>query len=184
MNLISVDSGTIQLFGMKYQKDKSYICSKVGALIEDPVFYSYMTGGQNANYIRKLRNLPESVLEETKRLTGLSDAWDKKVRGYSLGMKMRLALGICLMGNPELIILDEPMNGLDPDGIFALKELIRSEKEDGVTILISSHLLLELQELVDEFIFLKEGEVIKICENNDNIEQVYSEIYGDRRNSL
>lgn len=85
---------------------------------------------------------------------------------------------------PEFLILDEPMNGLDPDGIFTLEELLKKKKEDGVTILISSHLLLELQELADEFIFLKEGEVVKVCENDVNIEDVYNEIYKNREKSL
>ena len=176
MNMISINSGTIQIFNKEYKKDDNYIYARIGALIEEPVFYPYMTGHQNVEYIRKLRKLPKSVLEEIRSLTGLKKAWDKQVKRYSLGMKMRLALGICFMGEPEFLILDEPMNGLDPDGIFTLKELLKKKKEDGVTILISSHLLLELQELADEFIFLKEGEVVKVCENDVNIEDVYNEI--------
>ena len=184
MNMISINSGTIQIFNKEYKKDDNYIYARIGALIEEPVFYPYMTGHQNVEYIRKLRKLPKSVLEEIRSLTGLKKAWDKQVKRYSLGMKMRLALGICFMGEPEFLILDEPMNGLDPDGIFTLKELLKKKKEDGVTILISSHLLLELQELADEFIFLKEGEVVKVCENDVNIEDVYNEIYKNREKSL
>ena len=184
MNMISINSGTIQIFNKEYKKDDNYIYARVGALIEEPAFYPYMTGHQNVEYIRKLRKLPKSVLEEIRLLTGLKKAWDKQVKRYSLGMKMRLALGICFMGEPEFLILDEPMNGLDPDGIFTLEELLKKKKEDGVTILISSHLLLELQELADEFIFLKEGEVVKVCENDVNIEDVYNEIYKNREKSL
>ena len=140
MNMISINSGTIQIFNKEYKKDDNYIYARVGALIEEPAFYPYMTGHQNVEYIRKLRKLPKSVLEEIRSLTGLKKAWDKQVKRYSLGMKMRLALGICFMGEPEFLILDEPMNGLDPDGIFTLKELLK-RKEDEVTILISSQLM-------------------------------------------
>lgn len=184
MNMISINSGTIKIFGKEYPKDRRYICNRVGALIEEPAFYPYMTGRQNVEYIRKLRNLPKSVVEEVKELTGLEKAWNKKVKEYSLGMKMRLALGICLMGKPEFLILDEPMNGLDPNGIFSLKEILKDRKKDGATVFISSHLLLELQEFADEFIFLKEGQVAAICKNDANIEKVYEKIYGIQKGSL
>ncbi|MCI6676887.1 MAG: ATP-binding cassette domain-containing protein [Clostridiales bacterium] len=183
-NMIQADSGTIQLFNQVYGKNSEHIFSRMGVLIEQPSCYPYMTGRQNVDYIRKLRGLSESVLEETKKLTGLNDAWNKKVKEYSLGMKMRLALGICLMGDPELLILDEPMNGLDPDGIFALKEILIERRNHGATVLISSHLLLELEELVDQIVLLKEGTIAKICDNDSNIEQVYNEVYGFSKKTL
>lgn len=183
-NMIQADSGTIQLFNQVYGKNSEHIFSRMGVLIEQPSCYPYMTGRQNVDYIRKLRGLSESVLEETKKLTGLNDAWNKKVKEYSLGMKMRLALGICLMENPELLILDEPMNGLDPDGIFALKEILIERRNHGATVLISSHLLLELEELVDQIVLLKEGTIAKICDNDSNIEQVYNEVYGFSKKTL
>ncbi len=183
-NMIQADSGTIQIFNQVYGKNSEHIFSRMGVLIEQPSCYPYMTGRQNVDYIRKLRGLSESVLEETKKLTGLNDAWNKKVKEYSLGMKMRLALGICLMENPELLILDEPMNGLDPDGIFALKEILIERRNHGATVLISSHLLLELEELVDQIVLLKEGTIAKICDNDSNIEQVYNEIYGFSKKTL
>ena len=103
---------------------------------------------------------------------------------YFFQQWLKKALDKQVKSEPEFLILDEPMNGLDPDGIFTLEELLKKKKEDGVTILISSHLLLELQELADEFIFLKEGEVVKVCENDVNIEDVYNEIYKNREKSL
>lgn len=161
--------------------------SKIGCTIEMPALYKDMTASQNLEVQRIQRGIPnKSCIADTLELIGLSNAGKKRVANFSLGMKQRLALGVALLGEPEFLILDEPVNGLDPTGIIELRELLKKlVKERETTILISSHILSELHQLATCYGFLHKGELLKqisaeklneeckrhICLKTDNIQK-------------
>jgi len=123
------------------------VTHRLGALIEGPGFYPYLTGRANLRTLARYRGLPESRVEEALARVDLSDRADDRFRSYSLGMKQRLGVAAALLGDPELIVLDEPTNGLDPAGMADMRRLVVSLAEDGHTILLSSHLLAEVEEI-------------------------------------
>lgn len=142
---------------VKFQGERS-----IGCVIETPSFYPYMTGFENLKYFAELNGVhdKQKVLK-TAELLGLSDALKKKVKGYSLGMRQRLGIAQALLSDPELLILDEPTNGLDPTGIHELREYIKNiAKERNITVLISSHILSELEKLCNKAIIIKNGAII------------------------
>ena len=134
----------------------------VGCMIETPNFYPYWSGKQNLEYFAKLNGVGKERVEELLKLLGLYEAKEKKVRTYSLGMRQRLGIAQALLTQPNILILDEPTNGLDPEGIYEIREYIRKiARENQITVLISSHLLSELEKLCDRAILLKKGEIVK-----------------------
>ena len=153
--------GEIILFGTKDHLSGERC--KIGCTIEMPALYKDMTAEQNLEVQRIQRGIPgRSCVRETLELVGLADAGKKRTDNFSLGMKQRLALGIALLGEPEFLILDEPVNGLDPTGIMELRELLkRLVRERETTILISSHILSELHQLATCYGFLHKGELLK-----------------------
>ena len=153
--------GEIILFG--HNDNLQYERSKIGCTIEMPALYKDMTASQNLEVQRIQRGIPnKSCIADTLELIGLSNAGKKRVANFSLGMKQRLALGVALLGEPEFLILDEPVNGLDPTGIIELRELLKKlVKERETTILISSHILSELHQLATCYGFLHKGELLK-----------------------
>ena len=177
--------GEIILFG--HQDNLQHERSKIGCTIEMPALYKDMTASQNLEVQRIQRGIPnKKCITDTLELIGLSNAGKKRVANFSLGMKQRLALGVALLGEPEFLILDEPVNGLDPTGIIELRELLKKlVKEREVTILISSHILSELHQLATCYGFLHKGELLKqisteelneeckrhICLRTDNIQK-------------
>ena len=177
--------GEIILFGHK--DNLQHERSKIGCTIEMPALYKDMTASQNLEVQRIQRGIPnKKCITDTLELIGLSNAGKKRVANFSLGMKQRLALGVALLGEPEFLILDEPVNGLDPTGIIELRELLKKlVKEREVTILISSHILSELHQLATCYGFLHKGELLKqisteelneeckrhICLRTDNIQK-------------
>ncbi len=137
----------------------------VGAIVESPIFFPYMTGRDNLRNLARLHGLSKTEIskkvKEVLEIVGLETRADEKVRTYSLGMKQRLGIAQSLLGDPELLILDEPANGLDPMGMRELRELILTLKNQyGKTILISSHLLDELQKICDQILIIREGELV------------------------
>lgn len=155
-------SGEFEIFGKsgtEVEKERS----RIGCLIENPAFFGYMTAYQNLRYYcyqKGIVNLKQ--IDEVLELVGLMEARDKKFKAFSLGMKQRLGIAFALLDNPELVILDEPINGLDPIGISELREVfVRLAKEKGVTIVISSHILSELYATADHFLFVEKGHVLK-----------------------
>lgn len=130
---------------------------KIGAIIERPNFYPYMTALQNLNLICKIKQCSTATIKEKLELVGLWDRKDSKFRTYSLGMKQRLAIAAALVNNPELLILDEPTNGLDPEGIHQIRALITKIAKEGTTILLASHLLDEVEKVCNKVIVLKNG---------------------------
>lgn len=163
LSLANYDSGEIELFGKVDEKEKLYDHKRIGNIIETPAFYSFLTAKQNLEYYRIQRGIVgEKSIDEILEMVGLGDVGNKKFKKFSLGMKQRLGLALALLGEPELLILDEPTNGMDPMGIKEVREvLINLNKKNGVTILVSSHILGELSQLANYYGFLKDGEIIE-----------------------
>ena len=159
LSLANYDSGEIELFGEIDEKKKLHEHKKIGNIIETPSFYSFLTAKQNLEYYRIQRGIVgEKSIDEILEMVGLGDVGNKKFKKFSLGMKQRLGLALALLGEPELLILDEPTNGMDPMGIKEVREvLINLNKKNGVTILVSSHILGELSQLANCYGFLKDG---------------------------
>lgn len=134
--------------------------NKIGSLIDTAAFYDHLSGWDNLLVISRLRNLPASECERVLHLVGLWDSRNMKMKRCSLGMKQRLAIAITLLGKPDLLILDEPVNGLDPNGMLEIRELlIKLNKEEGVTIFISSHLLQEIEKMITHLAIISHGEI-------------------------
>ncbi len=131
---------------------------KVGAIIERPNFYPYMTAVQNLNLVCKIKEVPNTKIEEKLELVGLLDRKNSKFNTYSLGMKQRLAIASALLNDPEILILDEPTNGLDPQGIHQIREIIKKIASEGTTILLASHLLDEVEKVCSHVVILRKGE--------------------------
>ena len=131
---------------------------KVGAIIERPNFYPYMTAVQNLKLVCKIKEVGEKKIEEKLELVGLLDRKNSKFQTYSLGMKQRLAIASALLNDPEILILDEPTNGLDPQGIHQIRQIIKKIAADGTTILLASHLLDEVEKVCSHVIILRKGE--------------------------
>ena len=140
------DKDNIFLHGQSLQKTTPHIFQSIGCLIETPSLYLHLTGRENLKIITTLRGLPHKNIDHILRVVGLHEAANRKVKEFSLGMKQRLGIGMALLPLPNLLILDEPVNGLDPNGIIEIREmLIRINKEEGKTIFVSSHLLNEIE---------------------------------------
>lgn len=131
---------------------------KVGAIIERPNFYPYMSAYENLKLVCKIKGVDESKIHEKLELVGLLDRKDSKFRTYSLGMKQRLAIASALLNDPEILILDEPTNGLDPQGIHQIRSLIKEIAQNGTTILLASHLLDEVEKVCSHVVVLRKGE--------------------------
>ncbi|MDF2539393.1 MAG: bcrA [Herbinix sp.] len=151
--------------------------SKTGTMIENPAVFPYLTARQNMHYYCRLLGLnPDQTIDEMLALVGLSDTGKKKARNFSLGMKQRLAIAISLLGNPEFLMLDEPINGLDPTGIKETRELLlKLNKERNITILISSHILGELAKLANRYGVINNGILIDEFTN----EELQSRVVGE-----
>jgi lantibiotic transport system ATP-binding protein len=144
LGLIRPSSGTVSVFG---ERLSNRMLGRIGALVETPSAYAHLTGRENLEVTRRMLAAPKTSIDRCLELVGLKDAANRGVRGYSLGMKGRLSLAAALLNDPELLILDEPTNGLDPQGIREVRDLIKSFPAQGVTVLVSSHLLLEVEQI-------------------------------------
>jgi ABC-2 type transport system ATP-binding protein len=132
--------------------------SRIGAMVENPSLYPHLTGRENLEITRLMRACPRPRIEEALKLVGLLDAADRPTQGYSLGMKQRLSLALALLHEPELLILDEPTNGLDPAGIREMRELIQALPErTGATVFLSTHMLAEAEAVADHVVILAQG---------------------------
>ncbi|HLJ87788.1 MAG TPA: ABC transporter ATP-binding protein [Candidatus Angelobacter sp.] len=161
LGLLRKQAGTISLFGRDFDTYRIEILKKIGSLIETPSVYEHLTATENLRIMQKIYQVPEGRIEEALRLVGLTEARHKLVHRFSLGMKQRLSIGIALLHRPALLILDEPTNGLDPNGIVEIRELLKElNREEGVTILVSSHLLSEVERLVSHVGIVRSGVMI------------------------
>lgn len=161
--LIHKSGGEIELLGANEENELNKARTMVGSLIESPSFYTNMTARENLEVSRLVRNIPgKKCIDEVLELVGLKDVEKKKVKNFSLGMRQRLGIANALMGNPKLLVLDEPINGLDPMGIVEIRELLKKiNKEKDMTILISSHILSELSELATTYGIISNGKLIE-----------------------
>ncbi|MBL4933852.1 ABC transporter ATP-binding protein [Clostridium paridis] len=160
VGLIAPNEGTIQILGHDIQKDREKALANLGAVVENPELYGYLSGRENLMQIARIRKVPKEEVEEIIKLIGLENRIGDKVKKYSLGMKQRLGLGAALLGNPKLMILDEPTNGLDPSGILDFREIVKNAaKERGMSVFVSSHILSEVQHLCDRVAFINGGEI-------------------------
>ena len=168
-NLIYPDNGEILINGYNLFKEREKALACLSAIVENPGLYTYLSGRDNMEYIRSIRHISKEKMNSIIEYTGLENRINDKVKRYSLGMKQRLALGMCLLSEPKLLLLDEPTNGLDPTGTIEFRELIISlAREKKMSILFSSHLLSEVEKVCDRVIFIKEGEIIAIKDNSKN----------------
>lgn len=145
LDLLRPQSGSISLFGRPLDRATRQALGLVGALVESPSLYGHLSGRDNLEVTRRLLGLPRERIDAVLERVGLLDSAGRKVRDYSLGMRQRLAIALALIGEPRLLILDEPGNGLDPSGIQDMRQLLRSLAAEGITIFVSSHLLSEIE---------------------------------------
>ncbi len=158
--LTNPSSGSYSLFGMK---DADEARKKIGSVIENPALFPFFTVKRNLIYYKKMKNISTDKLNDLLALVGLPENVMKmKAGNLSLGMKQRLSIAIALMNDPELLILDEPVNGLDPEGMVEIRNLlIKLNQERGITILISSHILGELEKMATRYGVIRDGELVK-----------------------
>lgn len=161
LGLIQPTSGDVEIFGKNLKKERISILKKVGSLVESPSYYGHLTGRENLEVLRRLLDVPKSRIDEVLSIVRLDKSADRAVKGYSLGMKQRLGIAASLLGSPELLILDEPTNGLDPAGIQEVRELIKEmPKQYGITVMISSHLLNEIDQMATRVGVIQSGRLI------------------------
>ncbi len=156
------DSGEAFIGGHSVQKNRAMALSRVGAIFETPSFYEYMSGWQNLRFFVSLTGpVPDSRLHEIVKLVGLTGRIQDPVRAYSHGMRQRLALAQALLPDPQFILLDEPTEGLDPQGIHEMRDMVRRLRDQhGLTVLLASHLLVEVEQLCDRIAILHQGRLV------------------------
>ena len=158
LNVVNKTSGDFEWFGGKVATHDAL--KKVGAIIERPNFYPYMTAKENLELVCKIKGTPFSKVDEKLELVGLLERKNDKFKTYSLGMKQRLAIASALLNDPEILILDEPTNGLDPQGIRQIRDIIKVIASQGTTILLASHLLDEVEKVCSHVVVLRKGEML------------------------
>jgi ABC-2 type transport system ATP-binding protein len=159
LGLIRPTAGGGEIMGGSLADPASYL-HRVGALIESPAFYPQLSGRDNLKALARLGQVPTSAIEPALERTGMTARAGDKYRSYSLGMKQRLGIAAALLPDPRLLILDEPTNGLDPAGIVEMRGLIRSFADDGMTVLVSSHLISEIEQVCDYVVMIRAGRLV------------------------
>lgn len=167
VGLIKPDSGTIKICGHDLKNETSKALNEVGAVVENPELYVYLSGRENLMQIARIRKISKEDVDDTIKLVGLEARIDDKVKKYSLGMKQRLGLAASLLSKPKLLILDEPTNGLDPSGILDFREVVqKAARERDMAVFVSSHILSEVQNLCDKVAFINDGVIKSVEEIN------------------
>ena len=163
LSLIHADSGEVRLFGKHAESELRDFRERVGSIVENPAFYPYLSGEDNLVYYGKFKGITDrKQIKTTLKIVGLEKAGKKKFSNYSLGMKQRLGLGLAILNHPDILILDEPLNGLDRQGIVEFRQtLLDLNKKMGITILISSHILDELAQIATTYGFIHHGEILE-----------------------
>jgi ABC-type multidrug transport system ATPase subunit len=160
LNLLQTGEGSIHIFGQELQTNRISILSQIGSLIEQPAIYHHLTGKENLMNRALLLQVNEARVDEMLKLVQLTAAANKKAGQYSLGMKQRLGIALALLNDPKLLILDEPTNGLDPNGIIEIRELLMKLVSTGKTVFISSHLLAEIEKMATHVGIINNGELM------------------------
>ena len=188
LGLIHPNQGSIKIFGkVMNSANRLSILRQTGSLIENPGGYGHLTGLENMQIIQKLKGVSEAEIAPALKTVRLYDQRDKKLSNYSLGMKQRLGIAMAILGNPKLLILDEPTNGLDHAGIQEMRQLICSlPKERNMTVIISSHLLSEIEQMADQVGIIHHGRMLyqgtlaDLETQGDNLEDVFLEMTGGK----
>lgn len=161
LGLLKNQQGKIEMFGEDLQHNRLGILNRLGSLIEQPSLYGHLTAKENLEVYRRTYGVAKNRIAEVLQLVSLQDTGKKKAKQFSLGMKQRLSIAIALLHNPELLILDEPTNGLDPNGIIETRELIKTlNREMGVTIIVSSHILAEVEKMASHLGIIHKGKML------------------------
>ena len=173
LGLQSITSGMVKINGYDVQKDFVHAIERVGAIVENPDFYMYLSGRKNLELVANMyKGVTKERIDEVVKLVGLENRINDKVSKYSLGMRQRLGIAQAIINKPNLLVLDEPTNGLDPEGIKELREfLVKLSKKENMAIFISSHNLAELESFCNKICIIKNGEIIE----NSSIEELKSE---------
>ncbi|MFD0681615.1 MULTISPECIES: ABC transporter ATP-binding protein [unclassified Paenibacillus] len=163
VDLIAPSEGSISICGYDVHKNHNEALQYVGCIVENPELYSYLTGWENLeHFARMLPNVSDKRIQEVVDIVGMDARIHDTVRTYSLGMRQRLGIAQALLNSPKLLILDEPTNGLDPQGIKEMREFIQQLAKTGLSLFVSSHLLSEIQQMCDRVAIISHGEVIKV----------------------
>ena len=161
LGLLQNQHGKLEIFGKDAATNRMEILRRLGSLIEQPSLYLHLTAKENLDVYRLIYKVPKERITEVLKTVGLADTGKKKARQFSLGMKQRLSIAIALLHQPELLILDEPTNGLDPNGIIETRELLKSlNREHGTTVLVSSHILNEIERMASHVGIIHKGKML------------------------
>lgn len=183
-SLTNPDSGEIELLGKTGSSGLTKARKKIGCIVETPVFYPNLTAAQNLEYYRLQRGIKDKAcVNNVLKTVDLTNTGKKKYKNFSLGMKQRLGLALAILDNPEFILLDEPINGLDPTGIISMREIIGELNKQGITILISSHILSELSKVATRYGFIHNGKLVKEITNEELNEQCRSSLHIEVSNA-
>lgn len=161
LGLVAPTAGSVELFGQTTAAGRRDAARRVGSIIESPAFYPFLSGRDNLRVVAKLRGVPEARIPAVLAQVFLAERADRKYAAYSLGMKQRLAIGAALLNDPELLMLDEPTNGLDPEGMVEVRNLIHHLAAQGKTIFLCSHLLAEVQQVCTRVAFINRGVIVR-----------------------
>ena len=181
LGLYNIDEGDVKICGFDVYKQHRDALSKVGSIVENPDIYQNISGRKNLKICALMNDLPKNTdIDSVVHLVRMESRIDDKVKTYSLGMKQRLGLASALLNHPKLLILDEPINGLDPQGIMELRQIVRDlSKKDKMTVLISSHILAEIGQMCDRIIMIDQGKIVdsftmdEIRAKNISLEEEY-----------
>lgn len=178
--LLHPTEGSIRLEGRLWSRES---LDDIGALIESPALYGNLTARENLLVHTKLLRLPARRIDEVLETVNLKDTGKKRASQFSLGMKQRLGIAIALLKHPKLLILDEPTNGLDPIGIQELRELVRSFPADGITVILSSHILSEVEQIADHIGIISVGKLSyqKKIDHSENLEELFMKVVAESR---
>jgi ABC-2 type transport system ATP-binding protein len=161
LGLVAADAGEVRVLGARVPHELARVTGSVGALVESPQLFPSFSGRRNLQILATLADLPATRVDELLEFVGLADRADDRVKGYSLGMRQRLAIAAAMLKSPALLILDEPTNGLDPAGMVEVRELIRALGSDGrTTVFLTSHLLAEVAAVCDAVTILRRGQLV------------------------
>ncbi|MGP7816965.1 ABC transporter ATP-binding protein [Niallia sp. 01092] len=173
VGLINRTKGEVVINGHSLDSSFAHAMSSIGAIVENPEFYKYMSGYKNLRHYARMakKQITEERIREVAKIVGLEKAMHQKVRTYSLGMRQRLGVAQALLHNPAILILDEPTNGLDPQGIKEFRNYLHELAEQGISVLVSSHLLAEMELMCHRFAIIEKGELIHISTMDETIKE-------------